>query len=1047
MSSVLFVPIHLDALSLANDQSLVGPMADFTRLPYFDGARDVNPDIAYLSEEFVSRPFENRTWYVKAGVHLHWALPDALTRGVVGADGTEFPVVPNRWLVTRSRVGAQGQATLEKQWIVESDYLYPDGAGAAAGSVSVPHVPGAAERRPFRFLGRNMPLAAWSKVDAAAQYFKPLTAVGYGEPSFAAFYPNCHSVFGFHDPDYAGALFDGLRYDVLGWYSASTLADTDDADDFLRSFVEKYPAADAARLVAALETDAGWTVALDDVVNWYAETQRGQVQTFLNGLKTAYVAAHRELPAAGEFIAKVSDELQLTPAAGSGGQFPSQMLCYASLTCGSSGGSLSNPAASDPNTKVAVGNSGTEALSALLAESIDPAHKPVIEDQLEALLLSSHLEHRQLDIGFKFHEARHEKGFTATSGGSLWTVTQETPGASAPANAPDADPLRQITLPPFIAHQLNALNLLQQRYDRSQQQLQALRRQLFSDWYKYMLSAYPPDGLNDDYPDPDEVRNYIETKGIAPLQRATDSTGELLLQGDASGAIDDASASGPAAGSLAATLAAVVRDLLRSLSFDTNPDLRNALKYKMTDAALASLTNAGLTNALLQSLSSLKSEAPLGKTDFLTKVSAKIGAAPTASYQTQILKAAQAVFYRLKLAPGPRFWQPNEPVVLLSGAAAAPTDRHGRDGELRDDGLLVCHLLPNTDLKNMVPSSFAAVTVRLEQMRTAAGADSFAFNVWRRNPWNPLLLEWEVEVFPVESQNNLRPLGEGYAPDFVNGSYTLDEDAVDLVYRSGRGAITKAANVYVGSCILTPHAGLKFEQELERFFVEFVGPDVLARFYADCNVAPADRNETYLLRNFTQLFNWYLGGSDVLLQFYSDNNRTANASANVTWLRQNIGSYISWSLERVDVKQRFYVAQQTPAGNRNDTYLAAHADEFITWLKGEIHSIAHFYADANVPTAQQSDAYLQQHFDQLVAWYQLEIQSDMQMVMLSEAYMKLVGTNYLSQSLGGFTTRCSCTVRRCNSPSQTLSASRSIRPSPRRSALPCGGRRRARRSL
>src|SRR6185369_6394445 len=30
-------------------------------------------------------------------------------------------------------------------------------------------------------------------------YYPKLTAVGYGEPTFAAFYPNCYSVFGFFE--------------------------------------------------------------------------------------------------------------------------------------------------------------------------------------------------------------------------------------------------------------------------------------------------------------------------------------------------------------------------------------------------------------------------------------------------------------------------------------------------------------------------------------------------------------------------------------------------------------------------------------------------------------------------------------------------------------------------------------------------------------------------------------------------------------------------------------------------------------------------------
>ena len=58
-------------------------MADFSRLPYHDGKKqlDVNPDIAYVSEEIVSHPFQDQGFHLKRGVHLHWALPDAINAG------------------------------------------------------------------------------------------------------------------------------------------------------------------------------------------------------------------------------------------------------------------------------------------------------------------------------------------------------------------------------------------------------------------------------------------------------------------------------------------------------------------------------------------------------------------------------------------------------------------------------------------------------------------------------------------------------------------------------------------------------------------------------------------------------------------------------------------------------------------------------------------------------------------------------------------------------------------------------------------------------
>ena len=76
----LLVPIHLDALVITKDLYVLGSMADFSRLPYFNGSRDVHPDTAYLSEEILSHPFRSQDLPLKPGIHLHWALPDALTK-------------------------------------------------------------------------------------------------------------------------------------------------------------------------------------------------------------------------------------------------------------------------------------------------------------------------------------------------------------------------------------------------------------------------------------------------------------------------------------------------------------------------------------------------------------------------------------------------------------------------------------------------------------------------------------------------------------------------------------------------------------------------------------------------------------------------------------------------------------------------------------------------------------------------------------------------------------------------------------------------------
>ena len=55
------VPSHLDALYLDNEQSIVEPMADGSRLFGFHCQRDVNLDIAKIFEGFVAWLINDRS--------------------------------------------------------------------------------------------------------------------------------------------------------------------------------------------------------------------------------------------------------------------------------------------------------------------------------------------------------------------------------------------------------------------------------------------------------------------------------------------------------------------------------------------------------------------------------------------------------------------------------------------------------------------------------------------------------------------------------------------------------------------------------------------------------------------------------------------------------------------------------------------------------------------------------------------------------------------------------------------------------------------------
>jgi hypothetical protein len=75
-------------------------------------------------------------------------------------------------------------------------------------------------------MGRSLLLSDWlNRKDLATDDYLnqtansdyKLTALGYGEPAFAAYYPNCYSVFCDIDPDLdLGASYE---YQVIGWFN------------------------------------------------------------------------------------------------------------------------------------------------------------------------------------------------------------------------------------------------------------------------------------------------------------------------------------------------------------------------------------------------------------------------------------------------------------------------------------------------------------------------------------------------------------------------------------------------------------------------------------------------------------------------------------------------------------------------------------------------------------------------------------------------------------------------------------------------------------
>lgn len=555
-SAFLCVQMYLDALVLPKGQDVIDAHAHFERMPYVVNGKDIAADDAFLGSAISAEPFEDKTLHLQKGIHLHWALPDALTHGKQNDDddsGIVFPVVPNRWCVSRVK-----NSTIEKQWMVESDYLYPEGEGALSGSIAVPVVDlEGMQGQPYRYMGRQYDLSATSPASPKDEYWDGLTAIGYGNPYFAAFYPNCKSVFGFCDTE-LGEKEDlkGLSYIVIGFY------------------------ADASK---------------DVIVNWAKGLSR----------PLSFEEAKAQLKA----------ELKWDIVDSSPKSIPQMLVCYSRIDF--TADSIATPAFSKP--QIAIGNSATEALAAYLSHQINPNNKAILEKQIEGLFLNREWIGKHLDPESLLSVARHSNGFYPSSGGVLWTIhTRENQTKARVLKETDQiAPYSFLTLE--IGLTLDALNKAQNNYNRACDELESLQHQLFADWSKYMLSAYPPEGTTDTYLDADVVRAFIEVRDLPQIEQLKQKKGELQGSLDSEGNID---IQGQITGSAGTYAGEIAEQLVK---------LRSQLEQ------LNSIPGVQQAN----------------------------------------------VQYILGTQAAPRYWQPGEPSILLVGDVVQPSLRYGRDEALQ----------------------------------------------------------------------------------------------------------------------------------------------------------------------------------------------------------------------------------------------------------------------------------------------------------------------------------------------------------------------------
>ncbi|PTL81146.1 hypothetical protein [Vitiosangium sp. GDMCC 1.1324] len=803
----LHVPLRIQAMCLDQPKDIVRAMADFRRLPAETRSAVRNARTPNLAENVLTPPF-SKDLQIPAGIHLHWLLPDALTQGEQMEAHTRFPHVPNRWLVLRS-----GGGKPERQWVVESDYLYPEGYGEeipndgdAPVNIQVLPDPSPNKGYRYRFLGRALTLADWRSAQGAPgdEYLPALTAVGAEtevpildtvRAAFASFYPNCRGVFGFHDAELKTASPpSGLRYDVMGWYSQV-------GHDCLTPLLTE--ATSPEELKRLLEERLEWS------------------------LDSSATSPHASL-----FHAR----LTFTPGARAARDVV---------------GELSTPT-------LAMGRTETEALAAHLAHRHAPqtndedrAKRELMEQQLEALQLTDRLEGHTLDLEAILQEARHERGFAAHSGGIRWTIQPETDTSTELFSTfrMGRKPRATRTPPTSWMGMLDALNVLQAEYQRATDELKDLRERMFMRWY----SLLPSKGTNLNF-----FKDYV-----APVRRRLTSMGRMVLEETAQRSAFRARLEPSAfevVSSLSTHHATYVRVINEGKPFNTNSgssyetwavefehccgfklDATHTVKVVERDKSWE-VHNLGVVYPVSARESGLFLEIPPAESSIAVRFSKALETVRDAIHAYNATEEGRDARYVLRAAPETPYWEPADPVVLFTGEAAAADLWNAQSTEAE---LLPCAFADlSLDLQSLPQATLTAMQGYLNGLLADTG------QMWKEGPWTPFLMHWSLHVAPCGRDEN----GD-FDPGLLLEHYDLGIQGIDLTLKPGHEQyFSETDDVYQGTSLLSASASLEVKDRI----LYWLEDAILERFYEENDVPSEDRVKGYLEEHFTEIHDWYL---------------------------------------------------------------------------------------------------------------------------------------------------------------------------------------------
>ncbi|EAU67075.1 conserved hypothetical protein [Stigmatella aurantiaca DW4/3-1] len=623
-----------------------------------------------------------------------------------------------------------------------------------------------------------------------------LNALDPVRATFASFYPNCRTVFGFHDTDFATASPPaGLRYDVLGWYA-------DASRDCLLPFLSGDP--DAETLRRQLDEEFQWSQPEGNAV-------------------------------------------------------PAACLFHARLTFAASARSGMNRVKALDKPLLAVGQTASEALAALMAHRRAPetneearAVRRQVEEQLEALQLTEHLEGFTLDLDARLLESRHERGFASHAAGIRWALkpqSDETEDVFTSLRRRSSRAVRTTGLPPAWMGQLETLNRLQEAYQRAGDALEALRQRMYTAWYDAMERYENVDSsFFEKYVVP--VRQHLTSRGVLNL-----GEGDLSLNPVAFTVVTRESDFFSTYVEVLDTgqpfdLSDVDADSYWTWAVEFPNCLGRELSAQHTVTVVKKseaweIHDQGVVYPVRASAEGLVLEIPVLATSLASRLAEALRVLRDSVAAYNATPEGAAASYQLQGLPAAPYWEPSEPVLLLSGPAARSDLWGDLESATSAPRQLACqHVELSLDLAALPDATVSALRTHLSGLASTG-------DVWSQTPWSPFLMNWYFRVSPAGRDDN----GD-CDPELLQRHYLLDTQAVDQRLQAGHEEyFAKEGSIYSGVSLLTPGVSLEARGRLQRYLAQ----EVLEDYYAEKNVPVEAQHDGYLAEYFDAILSWYLG--------------------------------------------------------------------------------------------------------------------------------------------------------------------------------------------